>query len=134
MNITIDPLSPVLLLFEGIYIAASVAFIVLSGKAKTGWVKASLAGFGLMMLGLRALAIWPSWWLYYAEGELGFGGQGCVSIDVSCIKQAAKDTVVVVENAVVLGLFVVGFLIYQKKFPKQLAPGEEKPEATGGYK
>jgi hypothetical protein len=35
---------------------------------------------------------------------------------------------------VVLGAFVVGFLIWQKKFPKQLAPGETKPEATGGYK
>ena len=34
----------------------------------------------------------------------------------------------------VLGGFVVGFLIWQKKFPKQLAPGEAKPEATGGYK
>jgi hypothetical protein len=41
---------------------------------------------------------------------------------------------VVVENAVGLGAFVVGFLIWQKKFPKQLASGEPKREMTGGYK
>ena len=53
---------------------------------------------------------------------------------MSCLKQSARDLVVVIENAVGLGAFVVGFLVWQKKFPKQLAPGEPKREMTGGYK
>lgn len=131
---TIDPLSPVLLLFEGLYIGFAVLLLLISAKVKSEWVKASLAAFGIATLAWRLLAVIPSWWLYFADGRLEWGGQGCVELDVSCLKQTIKDTIVVIENAVVLGGFVVAFLIYQKKFPKQLAPGESKPEATGGYK
>lgn len=134
MNITFDPLDPILLVFEAVWILISIALILVSGRVKSGWVKASLAGLGLSILGWRTLAILPSWWLYFADGTLGWGGQGCVELDVSCLKQAAKDTVVVIQNAVVLGGFVAGFIIWQKKNPKQLAPGEEKSDATGGYK
>lgn len=134
MNITIDPLSPTLLLFEVIYIGVSIGLLAWSAKAKTEWGRAGIAGFAIMMLALRSLAIWPSWWLYYAEGEMGWGGQGCVELDLSCLKQTVKDTIVVIQNGLVLGVFVVAFLVHQKKFPKQLGPGEEKLEATGGYK
>ena len=132
---TIDPLSPILLIFEGAYLTIAVVMMLLSRRVKSEWVAASLASFGLMTIAWRLLAVLPSWWLYYADGVLGWGGQGCVNLLeredlISCIKQTAKDTVVVIENAVVLGGFVVAFLIYQKKFPKQLAPGEAKPEAT----
>lgn len=126
----IDPLSPLLLLLEVVYIGGSLALVVLSGKSKTEWMRACLAGFGLMMISWRLLAVLPSWWLYYAESVMDWGGQGCVELDLQCLKQSAKDTVVVIQNAVVLAGFVVAFLIYQKKFPKQLAPGEAKPEAT----
>lgn len=135
MNITFDPVADeVILLLEIPYFVGSLALLILAGKAKSGWVKASFAGFAISMLAWRVLAILPSWWLYYAEGELGFGGQGCVEVDLSCLKQTVKDTVVVVQNAVVLGLFVAAFIVYQRRFPTQLAAGESKPEATGGYK
>jgi hypothetical protein len=133
-GVTIDPLSPVLLIFEGLYIGFGILLLLISSKVKSEWVKASLAAFGIATLAWRLLAVIPSWWLYYADGRLQWGGQGCVELDVSCLKQTAKDTVVVIENAIVLGGFVAAFLIYQKKFPKQLAAGESKPEATGGYK
>ena len=133
MNITWDPLDPILLLFEPIWLGLGVALMLVSGRAKSEWVRASLAALGLSILGLRLLAILPSWWLYFAETKLDWGGQGCVELDLSCLKQAAKDTVVVIQNAVVLGAFVVGFILWQKKHPKQLAPGESKPEG-GGYK
>ena len=133
MNITWDPLDPILLLFEPIFLGIAVALLFASGKVKSDWVRASLAMLGLSILGIRVLAIWPSWWLYFADGKLGWGGQGCVEIDLQCFKQAAKDTVVVIENAVVLGAFVVGFILWQKKHPKQFASGESKPEG-GGYK
>lgn len=129
-DFTIDPLSPVLVLFEGVYIGISILLLLASSKIKSEWAKASVAAFALMMISWRLLAVLPSWWLYYADGRLGWGGQGCVEIDAACIKQVLKDTVVVIQNAVVLGGFVVAFLMYQKKNPKQLASGEGKPEAT----
>lgn len=133
-NFTFDPLDPRLLLTELVWIAIAAALLGAAYKAKTEWVRASLAGLGLSILGIRLLAVLPSWWLYFADSHLGWGGQGCAKIDLQCIKQALKDTAVVIENGAVLGAFVVGFAIWQKKFPKQLAPGEPKPETTGGYK
>jgi hypothetical protein len=134
LAVTFDPLDPVLLLFEGIYIVVAIGLLAAAFKAKSEWAKAGLAGLGLSIIALRSLAVWPSWWLYFADARLKWGGQGCVALDLQCVKQAIKDTAVVVENAVVLGAFVVGFIVWQKRFPKQLAPGEAKPEATGGYK
>lgn len=140
MNITFDPLDPILLVFEGVYLVVGVGLLLWSGKVRSEWVRASLAGLGLSIIAFRLLAIIPSWWLYFADGRLGWGGQGCVEINpftdagISCIKQAAKDTVVVIENAVVLGGFIFAFVWWQKKHPKQLASGEAKPETTGGYK
>ncbi|HVL89997.1 MAG TPA: hypothetical protein VM841_07170, partial [Actinomycetota bacterium] len=119
---------------EIIWFGAAAAMFLAAWKTKSDWVRASLAGFALSILAIRVLAVLPSWWLYYAEGTLDWGGQGCAEIDLQCIKQTIKDSVVVVQNAVILGALVVGFIIWQKKFPKQLAPGESKPEATGGYK
>ena len=131
---------------------AGGALLLAAYRAKSAWVKASLAGLGLSAIGIFLLAIVPSWWLYYADGRMKWGGQGCVEFNVSmlwrgltdgkirsgdtyqCLKQTLKDTIVVVENAAIVGVFVIAFSKYQKKFPKQLAPGEGKPEATGGYK
>jgi len=129
-----DTSNPVMLLFEVIWLGIGIALLLASSRVKSEWVRATLAAFGLAIIGLRLLAVVPSWWLYFSDAHLHWGGQGCSAIDAACIKQAVKDTAVVIENAVVLGGFVVGFLIWQKKFPKQLAPGESKPEATGGYK
>lgn len=125
-----DPLSFAYLATELIYIVVAIALVLLSGRAKSEWVKATLAGFGLSLLALRVLAVLPSWWLYYADAELKWGGNGCTQLDAQCLKQTLKDTIVVIQNALVVGAFVVGFVIYQKKNPKQLAPGEDKPEPT----
>lgn len=134
MNFTFDPLDPILLLFEGVYLIVGFGLLALGPRLKSEWVGATMSGMGLSILGLRLLAVLPSWWLYFADGKLKWGGQGCVELDTSCLLQSLKDTIVVIENAVVLGAFIVGFLIWQKKHPKQLAPGESKPEATGGYR
>lgn len=140
-----DFTSPIWLLAEAVWIGLSVALLLGAFKAKSEWIKAGLGSLALSIIGFRLLMVVPSWWLYYSEGQMKWGGQGCIQLNIAelfksesasnqCLKQAIKDTVVVIENGVILGAFVVAFLIYQKKFPKQLAAGESKPEATGGYK
>lgn len=127
-------ISPWWLLVELVYIGGSLVLLGIAFRSQNGWLRAGLATFGIAMISWRLLAVIPSWWLYYADGVLRWGGQGCTNVDAQCLKQAAKDIVVVVENGIVLGGLVVGFLLWQKRFPKQLAAGERKPEATGGYK
>lgn len=134
IGLVFDPISPKWLLLEGIYFVAAAALLGAAFKARSDWVRASLAALGLAILAIRVLAVLPSWWLYYADGKLKWGGQGCTELDLSCLKQTIKDTIVVGEGAVGFGAFVVGFWLYQKKFPKHLASGEQKPEATGGYR
>lgn len=129
-----DPLSIPFLLFEGAWIVLGFAFLAAAYRARSEWVKASLGMMGIAILGIRTLMVIPSWWLYYADAELKWGGNGCVTLDLQCLKQSVKDTIVVVENGIMIGAFIVAFWLYQKRFPKQLAPGEAKPEATGGYK
>lgn len=127
-------ISPWWLLVEGVYFALCGALFFAAYKSSNEWVRATLAAFALSIVAWRVLAVIPSWWLYYAEGKLQWGGQGCINLDLSCLKQTIKDTVVVIQNAVALGGFVVAFWLYQRKFPKHLGTGESKPEATGGYK
>ena len=129
-----NSLSPSWLVLEAIYIVVGLALMAAAYKAKSEWIRAGLAALGLATLAWHILAVLPSWWLYYADGVLGWGGNGCTKLDATCFKQSARDIVVVIENAVGLGAFVVGFLVWQKKFPKQLAQGEPKREMTGGYK
>lgn len=134
LGLVFNNVSPYWLLLEGIYFLGSLILLGAAYKAKSEWVRASLATLALATLAWHILAVLPSWWLYYADGVLGWGGNGCTKLDAICFKQIAKDLVVVIENSVGLGAFVVGFLVYQKKFPKQLAAGEPKREMTGGYK
>ena len=47
---------------------------------------------------------------------------------------ALRDVIVVVWYVLALGLFGLGIHLYNKRNPKTLPSGEEKREATGGYK
>lgn len=134
LGLVFNSISPIWLALEVVYFIAAGVLFVVAYRAKTDWVKATMATLALAIVSWHVLAILPSWWLYYADGVLGWGGNGCTKLDASCLKQSVRDIIVVGENAIGLGALVVGFLVWQKKFPKQLAPGEPKRETTGGYK
>jgi hypothetical protein len=134
LGLVFNSISPSWLLVEVVFFIIAGALLGAAFRSKSEWTKAGLATLGLAILAWHILAVVPSWWLYYADGVLGWGGNGCTKLDASCLKQSARDIIVVGENAVGLGAFVVAFLVWQKKFPKQLAPGEPKREMTGGYK
>jgi hypothetical protein len=134
LGLVFNSISPFWLSLELVYIAVAGALLVTAFRSKIEWVRATLGAMGLAILLWHILAILPSWWLYYADGVLGWGGNGCTKLDTVCFKQIAKDLVIVTENGIGLGALVVAMLMYQKKFPKQLASGEPKRESTGGYK
>ena len=48
--------------------------------------------------------------------------------------QAIRDVMVVIWYGVALGAVVLAIYLYNKRNPKTLPSGEEKREATGGYK
>ena len=139
MLAVIDPQDPRLLVLEGVYLAIGAAFLFAAFRSKSEWVRAGLAGFGLSLIAWRLLAVIPSFWLYFADTKLNWGGNGCTSLSksvdaIKCLKQTARDVIVVGELGAGFTAFIIAFARYQKKFPKQLAAGESKPETTGGYK
>lgn len=89
------------------------------------WISTSLAAFGLFALLMVFMAIVPSYWLYFADGTLRW---------TTPLLQALRDIVVSGYYVVVLVAAGVGVFVYQKRNPKVLPPGEDKREATGGYK
>jgi hypothetical protein len=134
LGLVFNSISPFWLLLEAVYMILAVGLLMVAFRSKNEWVRATLGVMGVGIITWHFLAILPSWWLYYADGVLGWGGNGCTKLDMTCLKQSAKDIIVVGQNAVGLGALVVAFMLYQKRFPKQLAPGEPKREMTGGYK
>jgi len=132
-------LRPTLLLFEVVWFLIAGGLFTAAYRAKLEWVKASLAVFALAILGWRLLGVIPSWWTYYSSTSLNWSASGCSSLStgkdaMACLKATARDVVATIELGIAFTGFIVGFLVYQKRFPKQLAPGEPKPESTGGYK
>jgi hypothetical protein len=101
------------------------------------WVKLTLITMGIWVALFVTMAVIPSFWLYFADGTLkwtntfsipyGFG-------ELELPMQAVRDVVVVIWYGVALGAFGLAIHLYNKRNPKTLPSGEEKREATGGYK
>jgi hypothetical protein len=96
----------------------------------------------LLMLALTAglfvtMAVVPSWWLYFADGTLKWTRNFTVPLGVRKLvlpQKAIRDTIVVIWYGLVLVGAGLGVRVYNRRNPKVLPSGEDKREATGGYR
>jgi hypothetical protein len=101
------------------------------------WVKLTLVTMGIWVALFVTMAVIPSFWLYFADGTLKWTGTFTVPYgfgELTLTMQAVRDVVVVIWYGVALAAFGVAVHLYNKRNPKTLPSGEEKREATGGYK
>jgi hypothetical protein len=101
------------------------------------WVALTLVMMGIWIALFITMAVIPSYWLYFADGTLKWTGKLEVPLGVRTLSlpmQAVRDVVVVVWYGVVLGAAGLAIRAYNRRNPKVLPSGEEKREATGGYK
>jgi hypothetical protein len=101
------------------------------------WVQLTLVTMGVWVALFVTMAVIPSFWLYFADGTLKWTGRFTVPYgfgELDLPQQAIRDIIVVVWYGLALGLFGLAIRMYNKRNPKTLPPGEEKREATGGYK
>jgi hypothetical protein len=101
------------------------------------WVKLVLVTMGIWVALFVTMAVVPSFWLYFADGTLKWTGRLTVPYglgELDLPMQAVRDLVVVLWYGVTLGAFGLGIRIYNQRNPKTLPSGEEKREATGGYR
>jgi len=101
------------------------------------WVYLSLVMLGLWLALFVTMAVIPSWFLYFADGVLKWTYTFRLRLGFRTIAlpmQAVRDTVVVVWYGVVLTAAGLAVRAFNKRNPKVLPTGEDKREATGGYK
>ena len=85
------------------------------------------------------MAVIPSYWLYFADGTLKWTGTLRASPTASATLTlphagAPRRRSWSILYGLALGAFGLGIYMYNKRNPKTLPSGEEKREATGGYK
>ena len=89
------------------------------------WTKAVVGSLGLWFLAMTTLAVFPSWWLYFADQTLGW--------------RQTKFWLFKLRDAVGAGLFslpFVGFILvpyYFQKLRRRLR-SESESRPTGGYR
>jgi hypothetical protein len=101
------------------------------------WVKLVLVTMAIWVALFVTMAVIPSFWLYFADGTLKWTGRFTVPYgfgELDLPQQAIRDVIVVVWYGLALGVFGLGIRMYNQRNPKTLPTGEEKREATGGYK
>jgi hypothetical protein len=101
------------------------------------WIKLTLVTMGIWVALFVTMAVIPSYWLYFADGTLKWTGRFTVPYglgELDLPQQAIRDVIVVVWYGLALSVFGLGVYRYNKRNPRTLPSGEEKREATGGYK
>jgi hypothetical protein len=111
-------------------------------RATQGWLSAFFGAMAVLLALWWLIGIVPSAWIYFVDAqeellanqlipsEIVIGG-----LDVATdFMEVFRDSIVVVEGAVVLALGVVVMRVLQKRLPGGLAEGEERGPTTGGYK
>jgi hypothetical protein len=101
------------------------------------WMSLALVMMAIFLGLFVFMAVIPSFWLYFADGTLKWTGKFKVPLGLRTLTlqmQTVRDVIVVLWYGAVLT--AAGVLIgrYNRRNPKVLPAGEEKREATGGYK
>ena len=101
------------------------------------WLSLALLMMAIWVALFVFMAVIPSFWLYFADGTLHWTGKFHVPLGIRTLTlpmQSLRDAIVLVWYGVVLTAAGVLIGLYNRRNPKVLPPGEEKREATGGYK
>jgi hypothetical protein len=101
------------------------------------WIRLVLIVMGIWLALFVTMAVIPSFWLYFADGTLKWTGKFTVPYGLGKLvlpMQMIRDVIVVLWYGVALGAFGLAVRAYNQRNPKTLPSGEQKREATGGYK
>lgn len=125
-------------------IALTALFCLLAYRLREtqGWLAALFGAMAALLSAWWLLGIVPSAWVYFADSQSELLADQIIptQIIIGPLQVATnfynvfRDSVVLVQGAiVVVGYFVLA-LVLQKRFPGGLAEGEERGPTTGGYK
>lgn len=109
---------------------------------KQEWLSALFGVMGLLVAMWWLLGIIPSAWVYFADSQKDLLADQIIpsAIVIGPLEVATnfynvfRDSIVMVEGTVALGIGVVLAYAVQRRLPRGLAEGEQRGPTTGGYK
>ena len=132
----------VILMGGSIVLIALFCLLALRLRERQGWLSALFGVMAALLSSWWLLGIIPSAWVYFADSQSELLADQVIpsQIVVGGLQVASnfynvfRDSIVMIQGAiVVVGYFVLALMI-QKRFPGGLAEGEERGPTTGGYK
>ncbi len=134
----------VIALIWGIGLTALPLLIARRTYGKHEWVSATMGVIAALAIAWWVYGILPSAWIYFVDSNkevlqdriipTSFAPTiGSMRLDIATnLYQVIRDLVVVIEHLIALAATVWAAIAIQKRFPRTLASGEERPE-SGGY-
>ncbi len=108
------------------------------------WVSATMGVIAALAIAWWVYGILPSAWIYFVDSNKEIlqdriiptslaPNIGSMELDIATnLYQVIRDLVVVIEHLIALAATLWAAIAIQKRFPRTLASGEERPE-SGGY-
>jgi len=111
-------------------------------RERQGWLSAVFGVMAVLLSLWWLIGIVPSAWVYFADSQSELLADQVVpsAIAIGPLEVASnfynvfRDSIVMLEGAIVLGAGVALMKVIQRRFPHGLAEGEERGPTTGGYK
>lgn len=134
----------VIALIWGIGLMALPLLVARWAYGKHEWVSATMGVIGALAVAWWVYGILPSAWIYFVDSNkevlqdriipTSFAPNiGAMELDIATsLYQVIRDVVVVVEHLIALAATIWAAVAIQRRFPRTLASGEERPE-SGGY-
>lgn len=130
------------ILVGSVVLTALFAGLAYQLRERYGWLSGLFGSMAVLLALWWLMGIVPSAWVYFVDSQQEILADRIIptAITIGGLDVASnfynlfRDSVVMLINTVVIvGVFWFA-LVFQKRFPKSLAEGEERGPTTGGYK
>lgn len=132
----------IIFLIWGVLLTAIPLLIAERTHGKREWVTVTMtcvAGFAVLWW---LFGIIPSAWVFFADAHQAILGDAIIPTAVAPFGvtlvedfyNVIRDSVVMVWHVIAVAAVIWAALRIQERFPRDLAPGEDRPTATGGYR
>jgi hypothetical protein len=118
-------------------LAALFLFAAVRLRPTQGWLSAIFGAMSATIAMWWAFGILPSAWVYFVDGEQELLEGTVIPSALPGMEnfyEVFRDSVVIAETAVAVIAFAVVAAAVQKRYPRELAEGEEAAPKSGGYK
>jgi hypothetical protein len=110
------------------------------------WLSATMGAIASVSILWWAFGVLPSAWIYYVDANQAILADAIIPTSFTVtvggtfipvatdLYNVIRDSVVIMWNGIALVATFWAALAFQKRYPRTLAPGEERRETSGGYR